>query len=291
MLNTSEYTVASNLSAGVNTDNAQSTAKQYQPYNATITCEDGYVIDNVTIKCGGKDITASAWKGTTTNLNRRVKTNLENCVVNNDRKKVIDGQGYAAEIKALAGYTLDNAEITITMGGVDVTQKYYKDGVIAIPNVTGDIEITVTAVRESLSDNLVDIYGITDGVRISLTSGDNKSSNGHCAVGASKDADGIIPYKLGDIFYIAGAEWPDDSDGMTGYCWYEDVDGTHNANTGGYLFKNSKTGSLAIDEDGIATIDLSKDSYSNTTRAAVRFALKCSDTSQLVIQKNKKSGE
>lgn len=289
-LNTSEYTVTSNLSAGVNTDNSQTTARQYQPYNATITCEDGYVIDSVTVKCNGKDITASAWRGTATILNRRVKTTLGNCVINNERKKVIDGQGYAAKVTAFAGYTLDGAEVKITMGGVDVTQQYYKDGVIAIPNVTGDVEITVTAVQENSSNNLVDIYGITDGVRISLTSGDNKSANGYCAVGTSNDADGIIPYKLGDIFYIKGAEWPDSSDSMTGYCWYEDTNGTHNTNTGGYLFKNSKTGALTIGEDGIATIDPSKDSYGDTARVAIRFALKCSDPTQLVIQKNKKIG-
>ena len=42
------------------------------------------------------------------------------------------------------------------MGGVDVST-YFKDGVIAIPNVTGDLEITVTAVKQAAGyTNLAD---------------------------------------------------------------------------------------------------------------------------------------
>lgn len=287
VLNTSEFTVASNLSAGVNTDNAQATAKQYQPYNATITCEDGYVIDSVTVKCGGKDITASVWRGTATNLNRRVKTTLENCAINNDRKKVIDGQGYATKVTALAGYTLDGAEIKITMGGVDVTQQYYKDGIIAIPNVTGDIEIAVTAVQEVASDNLVDLYGVAADNRISLTSGENEAEKGYCTVGATNDSDGVIPYKVGDIFYIKGAEWTDEQNSMISVVSYTDLDGTHTSGAGGYLYKNHKIEALTVDDSGIATIN-PKNLCNGLVEGGIRFSLKCSNPTGLVIQKNKK---
>lgn len=285
-LSTSEYTVESNLSAGVNTDNSQSTTKQYQPYNATITCGDGYVIDSVKVVCGGKDITSSAWKGTATNLNRRVKTALKNCVINNDRKKVIDGQGYAAKITALAGYSLDGAEIKITMGGVEVTQKYYKDGIIAIPNVTGDIEITVTTVQETTSNNLVDLYGISTGQRISLTSGDNTSYNANnCVVGATKDADGIIPFINGDVFYIKGVQWGSDQSAGTSVCYYTSIDGDYTASNAAYLYVGCDTEQLSFEydsEQNIATIRIKR-----TSVKGVRFSLKCDDFSQLIIQKNK----
>ena len=47
------------------------------------------------------------------------------------------------------GYTLEGATISITIGGIDMSM-FYKDGVIAIPQVTGDLEITVTAVESAL---------------------------------------------------------------------------------------------------------------------------------------------
>ena len=43
---------------------------------------------------------------------------------------------------------MDGATITITMGGVDMST-YYSNGKIAIPNVTGNITITATAVSSA----------------------------------------------------------------------------------------------------------------------------------------------
>ena len=66
-------------------------------------------------------------------------------MIDNAKKTVIDGQGYVATLTASDGYILDDGAVTITMGGVDVST-YYSNGKIAIPNVTGDIVITATAV-------------------------------------------------------------------------------------------------------------------------------------------------
>lgn len=141
------YTVTNALTNAAS-NNSTTNATEYQPYNASITADNGYVISNVTVKMGGVDVTNSVWMGVETTLRHKVTVNLTHCTSNNTKKAIIDGQGYAATLTAADGYTLDGATISITMGGVDVST-YYKDGVIAIPSVTGNIEITITAVESA----------------------------------------------------------------------------------------------------------------------------------------------
>lgn len=91
---------------------------------------------------------------------------LKHCSIDNHKKAVIDGEGYGATITAAAGYTLDGAAVTITMGGTDVST-YYSNGKIAIPSVTGDIAITVTAVSSAPTyTNLFDASKMHAGQRI-----------------------------------------------------------------------------------------------------------------------------
>ncbi len=59
------------------------------------------------------------------------------------------GMGYTANLTLAAGYS--DLKVTITMGGVDITETAYADGVIRIEAVTGDIVITATAKRAPLS--------------------------------------------------------------------------------------------------------------------------------------------
>lgn len=143
----STFSVTNALSDGVTTDNAGASATQYQPYSAKIACASGKAISGVTVKMGGTDITASAWSGRETNLARKVTLSLTGCTGNNARKTVIDGQSYGLTLTAADGYTLDGATVSILMGGADVST-YYKDGSIVIPQVTGNVEITVTAVEQ-----------------------------------------------------------------------------------------------------------------------------------------------
>lgn len=149
------YTVTNTLT-NASSDNSAASATEYQPYTAKIAAANGYAISSVQVKMGGVDVTSSAWSGTETVLRRKVTTSLNHCTSDNSKVAVIDGQGYAATLTAAEGYTLDGATISILMGGVDVST-FYKDGVIAIPNVTGDLEITVTAVESALPyTNLLD---------------------------------------------------------------------------------------------------------------------------------------
>lgn len=71
---------------------------------------------------------------------------LTGCATSNNATSILKNNSYVATITANEGYTLDGATISITMGENDVTNLYYSSGSINIPNVTGDLVITVSAV-------------------------------------------------------------------------------------------------------------------------------------------------
>lgn len=142
----SQITVTNTLDYGIYSDNAETSVAQYQPYEANLQCTNGYVIGAVKVTMGGINITGQVWNGKKTNLYRGVQLNLSNCSVSSNKRMVIDGQCYATYITADSGHTLNGAAVSIMMGGNDVSN-YYSDGVIVIPKVTGDIVITVTALK------------------------------------------------------------------------------------------------------------------------------------------------
>ena len=276
------YSVTNALT-NANTNNHATSAERYQPYKAKIAAAIGYAISSVQIKMGGADVTGSVWNGTETVLRRKVTESLTHCTSDNDKVAVIDGQGYAATLTAAAGYTLEGATISITMGGVDVST-FYKDGVIAIPNVTGDLEITVTAVKSAVEfTNLVDVYGVAEGYRISVTHGTNSDAPGWCAIGS--DNAHIIPAAAGDVIRIKGAQIPSASDGKSAIVTYSDFSGTKV--DASYIFKGYHNSTFISvdngDDNGVVTITL-KDMPNNSV--GVRISVPCTDTSQLIITKN-----
>lgn len=132
----------------VTSDNGTAAATMHRPYRAVITpaVPGNYVISEVEVKMGGKLITSTAWSGRETARRFSVSYSLTGCETDNSRRTVIEGQSYAAVITANDGYRLSGAVVQVKMGGTEMSTTYYKDGVIAIPSVTGNIEITVTAV-------------------------------------------------------------------------------------------------------------------------------------------------
>lgn len=74
-----------------------------------------------------------------------VANTLTGCTSSNTATTVTEGDSYYAAITANNGYVLNGAAVIVKMGGTDVTALYYADGVINIPNVSGNIEITITA--------------------------------------------------------------------------------------------------------------------------------------------------
>lgn len=139
-----ECTISKSLE-NVTLDNTNKNVMQYQQYLCCAVPETGYVISEIKIVMDGDEITASVWNGDDTVLRRAVAAVIENATLSNTKTYVADGESYATEIIPSSEYTLENAEISLIMGGIEVSQ-YYKNGVIAIPRVTGDIQITIKAV-------------------------------------------------------------------------------------------------------------------------------------------------
>lgn len=69
---------------------------------------------------------------------------LTNVISSNRESIVTNGGGYNTTLTAEYGYTLKT--VAVKMGGVDVTDAVYANGVISIPSVTGIVVITATAI-------------------------------------------------------------------------------------------------------------------------------------------------
>lgn len=196
-LNLPTYTITNNLTDVVNS-NTDTSITQYQDYTADLSVANGYVISDVQIKLNDTDVTDLYFTGTKTTLNYSIQKNLTNCHLNG-KNTVIAGQSYVAEIIADTGFTMDGATITITMGGIDMSN-YYSNGKIAIPNVIGNITITATAVSSAGPTNILNEYGYFNNTRYSLsTSNANKrvAGDGYCATG-------LIPVTKGDVVKLKG---------------------------------------------------------------------------------------
>ena len=74
-----------------------------------------------------------------------VTNTLTGCTSSNAATTVTEGDAYYAAITASNGYVLNGATVMVKMGGTDVTALYYANGTISIPDVSGNIEITIAA--------------------------------------------------------------------------------------------------------------------------------------------------
>ena len=72
-----------------------------------------------------------------------IVNNLNNATTNNISGNIEEGSSYSAIITANTGYTISS--ITVAMNGVDITSSVVSGNNINIPNVTGNIVITVNA--------------------------------------------------------------------------------------------------------------------------------------------------
>ena len=130
-------------------DNESNEVLDYQSFEAEITPNSGYIIEDVTVTMGGVDITDEVVKGVYTSLGAldisengtydvlnydTVNVNIEVGVVvtehtvtqtlngatsNNTQTEIIDGQSYGAIISPSDDYSITG--VTVTMGGVDIS--------------------------------------------------------------------------------------------------------------------------------------------------------------------------
>lgn len=85
---------------------------------------------------------------------KTITPTLTNCTGTNNAVSVVYNEAYVNVISASAGYTLDGATVVLTMGGEDVADDYteYDEDndklIVNIPNVTGNVVLTVSAVSK-----------------------------------------------------------------------------------------------------------------------------------------------
>lgn len=255
------YTVSKSIS-GAEISNSATSATQYQPYSAEIAPTGGKVISSVKVMMGGQDVTAEVFSGTQAIRRHAVTKTLKNCTIDNAKKAAADGEGYGATITPVGGYTLTGATITIMMGGVDVST-YYSGGKIAIPSVTGDIAITVTAVPTTPAyTNLFDPSGIHAGYRI----------NSGAALEANSSQNVSNDIELGNAGVTVRIKGSKANAAASTYrvCYYNGTSWTgavYIQNTGGYAY-DAATDTITFTSNSNALYTRLRFSYPATTDSA-----------------------
>ena len=137
---------------------------------------------------------------------------LTGCASSNAATTVTEGDAYYAAITANSGYTMSGATVHVKMGGTDVTALYYADGIINIPDVSGNIEITITAavyvpsytnvlpeaVDPSTKSGVWDGKGYRNGAYVS-------SAKPYYGTDAACWCTGAIALQPSDVIYVKGA--------------------------------------------------------------------------------------
>lgn len=141
-----------------------------------------------------------------------VTNTLTGCTSSNAATTVTEGDTYYATITANSGYVLDGATVVVKMGGTDVTDLYYSEGAISIPDVSGNIEITITAavyvpsytnvlptaVDPSTKSGVWDGKGYRNGAYAS-------SAKPYYGTDAACWCTGAIAVQPSDVIYVKGA--------------------------------------------------------------------------------------
>lgn len=120
----------------------------------------------ITATCGSKSATCNVTI-TLPLQSFTITNNLTNCTSNNSNTSIQEGSSYNATITATSDYSISNT--SITMGGVNITSTAYSNGVITISQVTGNIVITITAIKvvNVVTDGLVkSLYDVTSSTTI-----------------------------------------------------------------------------------------------------------------------------
>lgn len=163
-------------------------------------------LDSHTVKAicygAGFDRTLNYKDGTViTGTTYRITNNLTNVSNSNKSSIIAEGSAYTATLSTEGEMT----SVTVTMGGVDITDTVYANGTITIPRVTGDIVITATAVVVELV-NVLAASTDTDGTVYNGV-GWKKNTRYSGSSNAEQDYEGVylsgyIPYdgKTGTVY-------------------------------------------------------------------------------------------
>lgn len=277
------YSITKTLT-DVTVSNGAASVQQYQPFVASITPTNGKLIESIKVTMGGKDVTAAVLRGSTDVLRRAVRVALTKCTSSNPRVYVIDGQSYCTAITADTGCEVSN--VKIIMGGEDVST-FYKDGVIAIPEVIGDIVITATAVAQApaytnLLDAAIDMDGNVIGHTPMYKNMRYNSSSGAPVANPGTNITGLLPIKNGDVVRI---RWKGNTDISYQSIKFFKSDRTQ-VKVGYISFSNVGKGhaGIAINVNAAnGVVDFEFKASSSETNGAAYFSIVLYDTLENVI--------
>jgi len=103
-----------------------------------------------------------------------VTNNLTDVSTNNGITSVVEGSSYTATLTPEIGKI---KTVTVTMGDSNITSTAYSNGIITIPEVTGDIVITAVAeVNTTTYEVDIETIGYTDNSRWSTSSGEIRTT-------------------------------------------------------------------------------------------------------------------
>ena len=158
----------------------------------------------------------------------------------------------------------------------------YSKGKIAIPSVTGNIVINITAVQGVVPiTNLVDVYGIAENSRIK-SDGSIATLTGYCVVGNSNTT-GLIPISNGDVVRVKGAQWQNTEDYYTCIAFYISTEDRYADSNTIYIDHTVSKVSCSYDtENDVMSVTLSN--LGNRDHALL--CVKGADPETLVITKN-----
>lgn len=188
-----------------------------------------------------------------------VTCNLTNCEISNSASSVESGNAYSATITANSGYTLNS--ITVTMGGIDITDSAVSGSSISISSVTGAIVITASATGTQ-STNLIPestdasgapfgVNGIKSGTRLNSSGSESTSSLSNFP---NAGVTGFMPITYGKSIEFKNCNIPALSPSSLGasvsYCAFYDEN--HNVIASQYLSAYYSNGYLTLDENNYA---------------------------------------
>lgn len=209
-------------------------------YEKTANCAEDTAFNVITVDTSAKLIYADNYgagidrvigygKSTGPTETYPITRNLTNCTTSGSGSHANNLEPFIETITAADGYTMVGATVTITMGGVDVTDDVYADGIIYINSVTGDIVITVVAKEiptsstytnqiphaEDVDENTVyNDVGYKTGVY--LSGGVVTAASGNRA---NYETTGFIKTNGNSVFYLSGITCPI-SDGNSRIAFY-----------------------------------------------------------------------
>lgn len=121
-----------------------------------------------------------------------ITNNLTNVTTNNGNASIVGGSSYVATLSVANNCIMGT--VKVTMGGTDITSTVYKNGVITITEVTGDIVITANA---TVKPNYTNLAVITDMDKRLNSSGNTTALTGHAVTD-------WIECKQGDVIRVKG---------------------------------------------------------------------------------------